>query len=163
MPNSTTAPTSLSQRRLVIVIFYHDAPPDQLFFDFSGQSSCLVLERRAIFEVAPFRLEALCRHVFEHVLLFRQVSGFRGKQLSLFKGKIVASFFTVSLITVEDGMAARYCLNTTKSKFQTSLANLFFWASKATIELQVCKFRSKPVRIPDSKLRGFHRLSKHRP
>ena len=75
MPNSTTAPTSLSQRRLVIVIFYHDAPPDQLFFDFSGQSSCLVLERRAIFEVAPFRLEALCRHVFEHVLLFRQ--GFR--------------------------------------------------------------------------------------
>ena len=71
----TTAPTSLSQRRLVIVIFYHDAPPDQLFFDFSGQSSCLVLERRAIFEVAPFRLEALCRHVFEHVLLFRQ--GFR--------------------------------------------------------------------------------------
>ena len=75
VPNSTTAPTSLSQRRLVIVIFYHDAPPDQLFFDFSGQSSCLVLERRAIFEVAPFRLEALCRHVFEHVLLFRQ--GFR--------------------------------------------------------------------------------------
>ena len=94
---------------------------------------------------------------------FVRASGFRGKQLSLFKGKIVASFFTVSLITVEDGMAARYCLNTTKSKFQTSLANLFFWASKATIELQVCKFRSKPVRIPDSKLRGFHRLSKHRP
>ena len=68
------APTSLSQCRL-IVVFYQDPPPDKLFFDGSGQSTCLGLQRRAIVEVAPFRLEALCRHVFEHVLLFRQ--GFR--------------------------------------------------------------------------------------
>ena len=75
---------------------------------------------------------------------FVRASGFRGKQLSLFKGKIVASFFTVSLITVEDGMAARYCLNTTKSKFQTSLANLFFGQAKQQLNCKCANLEANP-------------------
>lgn len=59
-------------------------------------------------------------------LCFFRASGFRGKLLALSWLVLVAgSFFTVSLITVEDGMAARSSLNTTESKFQTSLASLF--------------------------------------
>ena len=64
---------SLSHSGLIVVlIFYQVATPDELFFDFSGQSSCLVLHRRTIFEVVPLRKEAGSRHGSEHVLLFCQ-------------------------------------------------------------------------------------------
>ena len=141
MPNSTLHRTNFPQSASTRHRLPCDAPPDQLFFEFSGQSSCLVLERRATFQVAPFHLDALCRHVLNMFFCFVRASGFRGKLLPLFKGKIVASsFFTVSLITVEDGMGAKYCLNTTESKFQTFLANLFFLGKQSNKENKLnCK------------------------